>query len=108
MLTSPCSAHVGSSSPSSSRPSARRSTSRAAFRAGDARSFIVHVGMNRRRRSAARASTRPALSMSSATSSSDERKAVACASEVFDLSALRSSALISSLPLTRRERSWPR
>eukprot|EP00966_Prymnesium_polylepis_P256751 5930929-Prymnesium_polylepis.1 len=63
MLTRPCSAHVGSSSPSSGSPRAFRSTSRAALRAGDARSFIVHVGMKRRRMSAARASTRPALSI---------------------------------------------
>eukprot|EP00966_Prymnesium_polylepis_P023815 548860-Prymnesium_polylepis.1 len=98
MLTSPCSAHVGSSS-----PSGRPSTFRAAARAVEARSFIEHVGRNLRSRSAARASTRFAFSISDATSCSESRKAAACASAVLPGTAARSSAMISILPLTRRE-----
>eukprot|EP00966_Prymnesium_polylepis_P324823 7380829-Prymnesium_polylepis.1 len=100
MLTSPCSARVGSLSPASS-PSTRR----AAARAVEARSFIEHVGMNLRSRSAARASTRLAFSISAATSCSESRKAVACASAVLPGTAARSSAMISILPLTRRASS---
>eukprot|EP00966_Prymnesium_polylepis_P301485 6965730-Prymnesium_polylepis.1 len=63
--------------------------------------------MNLRSRSAARASTRPAFSISAATTWSESRKATACASAVLPGRAARSSALISILPSTRRASSWP-
>ena len=50
-------------------------TLRAAARAGEARSFMEHVGMNLRVRSAARASAMPAFSISVATAWSDSWKA---------------------------------
>ena len=85
MLTSACSAHVRSSS-----PSARPSTRRAPLRLLAARSFMEQVGRKRRRSSAPRASTMPAFSISVTASSIESLKAAACASPALLSTVLRS------------------